>query len=121
MFRGVASVAPDVLHFVAGVFERARHRLVGHPPVAGEAAVVVRAILQKDPDGLGLELADQGGIALAAVQAVAADGAEHAGERVGPLPRCGKRASRAGARAGDGTVLGFPRKTDGTPVRWLAG
>ena len=88
--RVVAAVpagSPFVVDFVAGERERAFHFLIGHPPIAAVDVQVGAAVLEKDADRLGLELADQGRIDVAAAQAdISADRAENTPERIRAAP-----------------------------------
>src|SRR6185295_9958267 len=86
-------------------------------PVAAVAVVVVAAVLQEHPDGLGLLLADPGGVAIAAAQAhVGADGAEDPAELTGPLPGRGECGDGAAAAAADGPVVPALGQDDGPAV-----
>src|SRR6185503_11445257 len=70
--------------------------------VASDAAVVVPAVLQKDPNGLLLALPDDVGVGVAAAQVhEAADDAQDLPELVGPLPGHGEGGDGAGAGAAD--------------------
>ena len=116
----VSAVAPGMVDFVAGKDQRAFHFLVGHPPVAAIDVLVVAAILQEDAERLGLILADQRRVDVAAAQAdVGADGAEDAAKSIGPFPRRGEGADRPAAAAADGSGR-CHLATDGSPGRrWL--
>ena len=116
--RVVLAVAPLVAHVVAGVLERRQHVLVGDEPAAGVVVQVVPAVLQEDANRLRLGLADQHREAVAAAQAhVGADGAEHAPERVGPLPGGDERRDGAAAVAGDRAVVRIGRQRQAVRLR----
>ena len=68
---------------------------------------------EEDADRLGLVLADQRRIDVAAAQAdIGADRAEDAAEGVGPLPGRGERADRSAAGAADAAVVAVVRELD---------
>ena len=118
MLAVVTAVAPVVVHLVPGEDQRSLHLLVGHPPVAAVDVQVGAAVLEEDADRLGLELADQSGIVVAAAQPdVSADRAEDAAKRVGPLPRGGEGADRAAAGTADGAVVAVPGEPDRPAIR----
>src|SRR5262245_27352576 len=102
----VPAFAPDVLNLITGEHERTLHRLVGHPPVAWIAVVVVVAVLQKDADRLRFVFANERRIVMPPAQPdVGSDGAEDARKPVGPLPGGGESAKRPRRRSADGAVV----------------
>ena len=107
----MAALVPGVAHLVAGNVKRLFHLLIGQPPIAVGEFQVVGAVLKEDADGLGLDLANQDGIDIAAaMRAEAAHVAEHAAEGVGTLPGRRKRADSAAAGAGDGPIVAVGRE-----------
>src|SRR5215510_5079183 len=118
MLDVVSAVAPGVVDLVASEGESAFHLLVGHPPVASVEVQVVLAVLEEDADRLGLELANQRRIVVAAAQAdVGADRAEDAAKGVGPLPRRREGADGPAAGAADTAVIAILRETNRPAVR----
>ena len=86
---------------VTGECQRLLHLLICQKPVAVCEFQVVGAVLEKDPNGLGLDLANQDRIDIpAAMRAEAAHVAENAAEGVGTLPGRRKRADSPAAGAG---------------------
>src|SRR6185503_8736169 len=83
---------------------------------------VARAVLEKDADGLGLGLADEGGIARAAAEVdVGADAAVDAGEGVGPFPGHREGGNRAAAATPDGAVVAGVGEVDRPAIGGLLG
>ncbi len=107
----VAALVPGVGHLVARVGQCLLHLLVGRPPVAVGEPQVVGAVLQENPDRLGLELANQGRIDVAAaMRAETAHVAEDASEGGRTFPGRRERADPAAARAGNGPVVTVGRQ-----------
>ena len=72
---------------VAREGQRAGHGPVGQRPIAMQVVEVVLAVLQEDPQGLALGLADQGRVGVATADVgEAADLREHLAEMIGPFP-----------------------------------
>ncbi len=109
----VAAVTPSVVDFITGECKRPLDGLVGHPPITAKRVDVGAAVLQIDAQRLGLALADQHGITIAAAEIdIGADRAENAAKRVGTLP--GGRKSTNGTAAGprDTAIVTIVRKPD---------
>ena len=117
VFAVVAAVAPDVAMVVTGVGQGALHGLVGHPPIAAVDIVIVGAVLEENAESLGLGLADEARIAVAAAETdVGADDAEDAGEFRRTFPRRGEGGDGTAAGATDGAVVAGFRKADRAAV-----
>ncbi len=107
----VAFASDDKRGIVAGIGERGRHVLVADKPVSGVNVLVVGPILQEHPQRLGLGLADERGVNMAAAQIrIAADEAEHAAKNVGASPGRGEGGDAAGARSGNGDGVRIARQ-----------
>lgn len=103
----VAAFIPAVGVFVAGEFESALHRLVGHPPIAAVDVEVIFAILEEDAEGLGFGFADEGGVVISSAEAdVGSDHGVNAAEVVRPFPGGGEGGDGTGGSAAEGAVIG---------------
>ncbi len=96
--------SPDVVHVVAFLDERAHEADVLKKPVASlvvgaaaaDAAVIVSAVLKKNPNRLPLVLPNDVGVPVASTKIhEAPDDAEHFVEAGRPLPRHGERGNGA--------------------------
>src|ERR1700683_1584276 len=101
----------DKSGIVTGVFERRSHVLVADVPTSGVEALIVPAVLEKDPQSLRLGLADERRVDVAAAQiGEAADEAEHPVGGGRAVPGGGETGNAAGAGTGDGAIVGIVRK-----------
>src|SRR5262249_8550368 len=93
------------------------HFLIGHPPIAAIDVLVVAAVLQKDANWLGLVLADQRRIDIAAAEAhIRTNRAEDPREGVWPLPGGSERTNGAAGAAANRPVIAALGKANGPAV-----